>query len=145
MKIQGMDGETEFGGITGQIEVIRFSQGVYHTTMGEARMARSPTMQPITITKLVDKVTPKLYEKSAKGEVLPFITLRFYRGCPDSDPALYFQIELTNVQLLSVRSYHAGAQDSLPIEEVSLNYEEIKWTWSSVQGKVEASWDVEAF
>ena len=142
MKISGIDGEADVGDITGQIEVVRFSQGVYNPMIGELVRADTAIMQPITITKLVDKVTPKLYEKSIKKEVLTSVTLRFYRYCPYSESVLYYQIELTNSQIVSVRSYHTGTPETLPMDEVAFKFEEITWTWFSDQGKVEATYKI---
>ncbi len=142
MKLSEIEGEVAFDDITGQIEVVRFSQGVYNPMTLDARITDTTTMHPFTITKLVDKATPKLYLKSSTGVALPIVTLRFYRGCPDSEPVLYYNVELKNARIVSVRSYHSGIPETLPLEEVVFKFDEIKWTWLSNKGNVEATWKI---
>jgi type VI protein secretion system component Hcp len=53
-------------------------------------------------------------------------------------------VELTNV---TITSFQTGARDgAAPTETLSLNYEEIKWTYVHAdrsKGKVDATWKVE--
>ena len=62
----------------------------------------------------------------------------------------YFKFELKNARVTSYSVSGATEGGGVPTEQISLNYEEIKWTYDKLdsenksKGKVESTWKVEA-
>ena len=106
-------------------------------------------LEDITCTKELDKASPKLAESVCKGKVFPKVEIHLTASYTDSGRVTYYAYELKNVQ---VASYHVGGQgqsESVPVEDFTLNFEEIKVTYTEndskgkKKGNVEYSWKVE--
>lgn len=81
--------------------------------------------KPFTITKEIDKSSPKLMEACVNGRAIPVVRLEFVRK---GEQDRYYEVIIKNVL---VTSYQSGAPSGqAPTESFSLNYEEIKWTYS---------------
>ena len=97
---------------------------------------------PMTITKLVDQATPKLYSALTTNETLTDVTIAFWRsasaGTADKQ---YFTIKLTNAHIVGIRLMgpEAGEPAVEEITELQLTYQKITWTW--VDGGITAQDD----
>lgn len=118
----------------GQIEVLSFS--LDNVKAASQRTAKKPeicggkspaSVQSLTVTKLLDKASPKLYEAAALGTVLPTVTLHLFKSGPV--PVEYATIELTSALVASIHNGGSTADDSFPTETVSMTYGKIKWTY----------------
>jgi len=77
---------------------------------------------PIIITKYIDKSSPLLYKAMANNETVT-ATLRYYRILPNDQQEQYYTIQLSNAKIV-------GIQTAFPnIEQVSILYRNITWTW----------------
>jgi len=77
--------------------------------------------QQLVISKAVDKSTPGLYAALTTNEMLPKVTIKWYRGSEN-----YFITELANAVISSIE-----VQPGTPsgqVENVSFSYQQITWT-----------------
>ncbi len=105
------------------------------------------THDDFVLTKSVDAASPKLAEAVCKGKVFPKVEIEMtssYGGAR----ATYLKYELKNVMVTSY-SVNASGADAVPVENFTLNFEEVKVSYdpqgmkSKSKGKVEAQWKVE--
>jgi len=96
-----------------------------------------------TFTKYIDKATPKLQEYCSSGLVIPYLVVSPAAG--QRQP--YLRYELTNVMVTSCT--RGGSGGGAPTEQLSLNYEQIKWSYKEndrkgkKKGNVDYDWKVE--
>lgn len=105
----------------------------------------------VKCVKVLDKSSPMLMRGLVLGETIPTLTIEFTRATAAGDEP-YLKYELKDV-LISSYSISTGGGDSggaqAPTETLSLNYEEIKVTYTErapagqVLGTVEYTWKVE--
>lgn len=88
--------------------------------------------KPFTITKELDKATPKLILALVGNENLSAVTFSFTRGASTSP---YLTVKLTNASI-------AGRTQTGATEEISFTYQKIEWTW--IDGGIIAVDDWEA-
>ena len=85
--------------------------------------------KPITITKRIDKATPKLYSALTQNENLVSVELRFYRTSAKTGAnELYFTVKLENANIASINN-STDQTSGGEIEMVSFTYQKITWTW----------------
>ncbi|MDH3824586.1 MAG: type VI secretion system tube protein Hcp [Nitrosopumilus sp.] len=123
IKFDGVDGESTDRDHKDWIILLSFSQ---ETWMPEdsATTRDQYEVSDIIVVKELDKSSPKLAESIAKGKVFPKVEIHL-----DSGNETYYAYELTNVMITSYSI--SGTGNDVPIEEFSLNYEEIAFTESS--------------
>ena len=118
---------------------------------GSSRNVQSAIFDDLICTKELDKSTPKLIEAVASGKTYPSVKLDLVQSLGDTSKRLpYLQYELKNT-IVTNHSFSATVNDdgTVPLESFSLNFEEIKVTFSQYgkdgakQGKVEATWKLE--
>lgn len=101
--------------------------------------------EPLTVTKVYDKASPKLYQALCSGERFSNVTLKWYRIDPSGLEEHYFTIKLENAIIVSMRPWTPNcldpATESLQhMEDVSFTYEKIIWTWEPDGIESEDSW-----
>ena len=147
LKIEGVDGEAKEKSHDKWIDVLAFSHNIVGDNVGAVRTSGTPQLAPLRITKMVDKSSPKLYEKCSKGSVIPTVYLECCREL-GGQLKVFYRIELTNAVIISVQDYGITAGD-IPTETVSFGYETIKWIYTeyddtgSSKGNVETEITVE--
>jgi len=102
---------------------------------------------PLTILKETDKSSPKLYQALATGETLKKVKLKWYRISPAGTEEHYFThtLEKAIVIDISADTPVAFLPENEPyrhMENISFNYEKIKWTWEIDGIESEDSWKV---
>ena len=144
LKFDGVDGEAKDDKHEKWIDVLSFSQTISRGDSGNlsARASSSPVFHDIVVVKELDKSSPKIAESIALGKVFPKVEIEL-----TSSAGTYYVYELTNVL---VTSYSVnGDAGERPTEEVSLNFEEIKVTYTEYgsdgnsKGNIEYNWKVE--
>lgn len=78
--------------------------------------------QPLSIVKLMDKASPKLYQALVTGERLE-VELKWYRIDPTGGEEHYFTTKLENAIVVAIKP------SLLHMEDVSFTYRKIIWTW----------------
>jgi len=132
-----------------QIELLSFSHGVAMQITGDVsnteRTSGKPNHQDFTITKYLDKSSPKLNEACCKGD--NFTSIEVVVGRNDKGAVIpLIKYTLKNVVLSSV-SIGGGGGDK-PVETVTLNYNHITWDFHNQKaegaeaGHVPAKWDL---
>jgi type VI secretion system secreted protein Hcp len=154
IKYEGVDGESTDMDHKGWIDLASFSGPVARpgADTGATRRRGDVVLEDIKLVKEVDRASPKLAEAVCKGKVFPKVEIHLTASYSDAGRPNYYAYELTNVRVssYSVRAPDPGASDAVPQEEIALNFEEIKVTYSKAaskgkaKGKVESSWKVEA-
>jgi type VI secretion system secreted protein Hcp len=134
------------------IEILSYNQGVSQPRVGTgsssgAQSAQRADFGDFSFVHHLDKASPKLFLACATGEHISEATLQLHRATGDKQK--YMEYKMTDVIVTSVRP--AGASqggDTLPLEEFSLNYSKIEWTYTSTDNKtgkpmgdVKTHWD----
>jgi type VI secretion system secreted protein Hcp len=127
LKIEGIDGESSDSKHKDWIEVLSYGWGVSQptsaaSTAGSATSARA-SFGDLSITKVLDKSSPKLFLACASGEHLKKVTLELCRAAGD-DKAKYMEYLLEEVVVSNVSI--GGSGNDLPVESITFNYGSIK-------------------
>lgn len=151
IKFEGIDGEAQDKDHNGWSDLVSFDQ-VIHTPGTSTDLTRrrgDVTLEDILVTKELDKSSPKLAEAICKGSVFPKIEIHMTASYTDGGRLTYYAYELKNVMITSYTVGGATATDEVPMESFSLNFEEIRVTYTETdssgksKGNIEYSWKVE--
>ena len=132
IKFDGIEGESTTRH-EGEIDILSFSWGMSQSgTMQTARGggAGKVSVNDLVFTKYVGKSSPVLMEAVASGRHIPTVVLEIERGPGGEERFPYLKYELKNVLVTSYSvGWNSSQADSVPTEEMSLNFEEIKVTY----------------
>jgi len=156
LKIDGVPGESADQDHKDWIELLgfdhKFSQPASATesSAGGGTVGRV-NMGNFSITKYVDKATPKLSEYCCSGKHMPTMTIEMMRASGDSR-VKYMEVKLEDVIVAGVEhGRDEEATDKFPTETVGFNFAKIKWTYTQQQrsdgssgGQVTGGWDLSA-
>ena len=145
LKFDGVDGEATDKDHKNWSDILSFEQSITRgdSSSASTRARGSAVFHDIVITKELDASSPKLAESIAKGMVYPSVEFHLTAGS-----GTYLKYELKNVMITSYSV--GGSADEKPTEQISLNFEEIKMTYTAAgetgtsKGNVEYSWKIEA-
>jgi len=176
VKYEGIDGESKSVGHEGWSEIVSFSQPISKPgggATGTTRRTGDVILEDIVIVKQIDKASPNLAEAICKGTVFPKVEIHLTGPSEGSTcQGTFYAYELKNVLITAYKvtgsnplayALIAPAPDSIlpysgpfivqavdaPMEEISMNFEEIKVTYTECdtsgksKGNVEYSWKVE--
>jgi type VI secretion system secreted protein Hcp len=145
IKFDGVDGESKDANHDKWIDITSFQQTI---TRAQGAVRATPVFEDIQVVKEVDKSSPKLAESLAREQMFPSVIIHFTKSIGGVEEQTYYTYELKNVMITSYSI--GGTADTLPREEISLNFEEIKATYTEYddksgqkKGNVEYSWKVE--
>lgn len=101
---------------------------------------------PLTITKELDKSSPKLFQALTSGEQLTDVKLSYYRISPQGKEELYYTTELKNAIITSARTWVPNCLDMNEktmghMEDISFTYETIIDTWTPDGIEAQDSWN----
>ena len=154
LKVEAIDGESTDSAHEGWIEVLSFSCGVDQPASASASSSGNLSSQradfhPLTISKTLDKASPKLALGAANGEPFASATLQLCRATDDKQP--YMEYKMTDVIISSFRAGGNGGSETLPTEEVAFSYGKIEWKYTQTKvaggkaaGNVAAGWDLKS-
>jgi type VI secretion system secreted protein Hcp len=114
---------------------------------GSTRTRSVPQLSDVNASKLLDRTSPKLREALARGTIYPTVTIDITSVC-EGEEVVLFQYELENVLVTSI-SFNASSGGDVPVEDLSLNYTKVQWTYHrygpgcSKTGDVKAGYDKE--
>lgn len=99
----------------------------------------------ITLTKEIDKASPKLYQALCSGEQLKKVEVEFYRISPKGTEEKYYTIALEKAVIVGARLWvpnclHPDNRQMGHMEDIGLTYEKIVWTWEPDGIEAEDSW-----
>ena len=151
LKIAGVDGESQEKDHKGWSEILSFNQAINNPPV-EGRSGRrlgQADFDDFVVVKSLDKSSPKIAESICKGKVFPKVEIHVSEYYTDAGRVTYYKYELTNVMVTSYSVGGSGDDEVVPMEEFSLNFEEIKVTYTETdnkgksKGNVEYTWKVE--
>ena len=151
IKFDGIDGEFQDKDHKNWSVLESFSQAIHKTgggKTGSSRRGGDVQFEDVHVGKEVDKSSPKLAEAVAKGKVFAKVEIHVTASYTDAGRVTYYAYELKNVQVTSYQV--GGSPEGRPNEQMSLNFEEIKCTYTETdnagkkKGNVDYSWKVEA-
>lgn len=151
MKLGDIKGESTDEGHEGSINLLSVSHDINRETKasGTTRARASATFGDIMVEKSLDKSSPKLQEAIAEGKSFPTAEIEFTRSVGERGEATYLKYELKNVMITSYSFHGNAAGDPIPVDTISLNFGEIKVTYTEFdengnsKGNVEYTWKVE--
>ncbi|MGA1873583.1 MAG: Hcp family type VI secretion system effector [Thermoplasmatota archaeon] len=174
MMVEGIDGEAQDDDHKNWMILDTFGFPTIKVSgAGDVRTGGERTYEPIRIVKRIDKSSPKLMESCVNGEVIPKIVVKYCRLTETDSLVTVMAYEFTNV-VINGYFHGSGNADPVPTEEMqaqtqvkpffdvgkgwsparpseslSLNFEEIKVTYTELdsenksKGNVEYTWKVE--
>jgi type VI secretion system secreted protein Hcp len=103
------------------------------------------THRPMTITKEIDRSSPMLYFALCNNEMLSEVILNWYRLDGTGEHELYYTIHMENAFITRVHPWMPNALDRKNenmkhMEDVSIAYEKIIWTWVDGGVQFEDAW-----
>ena len=151
IKFDGIDGEATDKDHKGWTDLAAFSQLITKPGQGTGATRRrgDVVLEDLHCTKELDKSSPKIAEAVCKGKVFPKVEIHLTASYTDSGRVTYYAYELKNVQVVSYDISGSGQADDVPMENFSLNFEEIKVTYTEndsagkKKGNVEYTWKVQ--
>ncbi|MEL6106326.1 MAG: type VI secretion system tube protein Hcp [Planctomycetota bacterium] len=152
IKFDGIDGECKDKDHKGWCDLASFSQAVHQPgggNTGSTRRRGDVILDDLSCAKELDKSSPKIAEAVCKGKVFPKVEIDLTASYTDAGRVTYYRYELKNVLVTSYNVSGSGQSDDVPMEDFSLNFEEIKVTYTEndskgkKKGNVEYSWKVE--
>lgn len=129
LKIEGIDGESKAQGHQNWHDVTSISwgrgapQAIAEGGMAARRGASGPGQ--MTITKTLDKASPKLMQAMQSGRRIPSAQLDIAKS---GAPAMRY-----NFQNVIISSYRTTGQGGKPVEQFTINFEKVEVTRSGGQ------------
>lgn len=152
IKFDGVDGESKDKNHEKWSKIEHFGQGLHQPgggATGQTRRRGSVVLEDITVSKQLDKASPKIAESICTGKVFPKVEIDLVANYGGEDRQVYYRYELKNVLVTSYSVSGAAQSEDVPMEDFSLNFEEIKVTYTEFNsdgkklGNVEYSHKVE--
>lgn len=149
LKIDGIKGESTDDKHKDEIEILAYTWSISQSSAGGRSTGGGANvgkviMQDFTITKSLDKASPKLFLEAAKGTHIKEVTLTFHRATGEKQK--FMEYKMTDVVISSYSV--SGGGDELPVEQVSFNPAKIEHTYTATDhktgksaGDVKANWD----
>jgi len=153
IKIDGIPGESTDDKHKDWIEILSFSTGVSQPTSGSVSTGGGAASQRaefanFSFAKTLDKASPKLALACADGAHIKEIKLELCRA--GGDKVKYYEIKMDQCIISSyLPGGTAKSGETLPLEEVAINYGKIAWTYTQQKrtdgsggGQVATGWDL---
>jgi type VI secretion system secreted protein Hcp len=153
IKFDGVDGEAQDKDHKGWSDLASFSQGLSQpgsSATGAARRRGDVILDDFSVAKKLDKASPKIAESMCKGKVFPKVEIHLTASYTDAGRVTYYAYQLKNVLVTHYHISGSGQSEEVPFEDIALNFEEIKVTYTEAddkgnkKGNVEYGWKVEA-
>lgn len=132
-KYDGVDGESADANHDKWIDVLSIDWGIIRDVDPASGQLMAPKPRPFRITKEIDKATPLLMGALTTGGTAPNVVVEFTH-MSSAGPVVYLKYELKNVLISSWNASHNEGETSVPSEDFSLNFEEIKVTYTPRDG-----------
>lgn len=130
VKYDGVDGESKDQNHDKWIDVLSVDWGVIRDEDAASGELRAPKPKPFRITKEIDKATPLLMEALVTPGTAPRNLVVEYTRDTSAGRVVYLKYELKNVLISSYQVSGSGQAEGVPTEDFSLNFEEIKVTYT---------------
>jgi type VI secretion system secreted protein Hcp len=151
LEIDGIKGEAQDSKHKDTIEVESFSFGATHSGSFAHGMGGSTgkvSFHDITFTTKTNKASPNLMVAVATGKHLGKAVLRVRKATGDGGQQEYYTITLTDVLVSSYQTGGHAGENSIPVDQFSLNFAKIKFAYKPQNAKggldpeVEGEYDI---
>lgn len=145
-KVEGIPGESSDDKHKDYFDVLSFSHGVAmevdssSTGTGGHSLGKSHH-EPFTVTKLLDKSSPKLTFACAKGDHIPTVVVELWRHIGENSK--YMEYKLSDAIVQSVTPGANG--DERATETITFRYSRIDWTYTEFDNKGKKKGEVKQF
>lgn len=153
IQIEGIPGESTDDKHTNWIEVLSYSHAVSQMSSGRASTSGGRTGErcdhtDFSITKTLDKASPKLALFCCNGTHIPKITMELCRATGDKQKYMVYILSDVIISSVSPGGASQGGE-SIPVETVTMNYGKIEWVYTETdhktgkpKGDVKTHWDL---
>lgn len=147
IKFDGIDGEAQDDKHKDWINLLSFSQGISTPTDPSTGQRVGKPIITLGVSVQLDKASPKIAEAAVNGKHFKQVDIHLTKTT-DQGRVTYYAYELKNVFVTSYNVAGSGQAEEIPTASISLNFEEIKVTYTPVKkdgstgGDVEYSWNV---
>jgi type VI secretion system Hcp family effector len=150
LEVPGIPGES-IAPLPDQIDVLSYQLGLTPPSSGKAKgqgleacgTKRASLLNEISVTKSIDKASPKLFVAAALGTIFPTVTLRIYQPDPLFN---YLTVTLTNALVSSITNGGESSDSDRPSETVQFAYASIDISYAKPGGTpadtAQATWSV---
>ncbi|MEZ5302120.1 MAG: type VI secretion system tube protein Hcp [Verrucomicrobiales bacterium] len=128
MKFDGIDGEANDPTFENWIGIESFEVKVQRVT-GDGTVFPKVEIEPLKISKRIDKSSPILMQVVCDGSVYPKVEINLTRSVGDGSRQTYLKWELSNVHVSSYSISGSAGGESVPVDTISLNFEKIEFTY----------------
>ena len=102
--------------------------------------------KPLTITKAIDKSTPKLMNALTNNETITDLQLKCWQPSSTGAEVQYYTIELVNANISGIRAEmlnnkYPENMNHMEREHISFTYQKITWTWMEGGITAEDDWE----
>lgn len=152
IKFDGVLGEAQDKDHKDWSDILSFNQAISQPgagATGPTRRRGDVVMADFVVVKELDKASPKLAESICKGKIFAKVDIHVTASTTDAGRVTYYAYELKNVMVTDYSIAGSGQAEDVPTETFSLNFEELKVTYTEVdkagaaKGNVEYTWKVE--
>jgi type VI secretion system secreted protein Hcp len=151
LQIDGIKGESMDDKHKDWIECTSVNWGVSQprsatASTGGGHTAERCEHQEVVFTKLADLASPILLQTCSAGKTIPKAKLEFMRADGQGERIKYFEIELENVLIGSIKP--KVEEGSIIQEQVGLKFSKIKWKYTQQKvtggagGNTSGGWDL---
>lgn len=147
LKIPGLEGESNDQEHAGEIEVLSFSLSVSRpATDLSGGGATAPTFSDLSLTKYLDKASPKLHLHTAQGKHFAEAVLVVRKEGVDFVD--YYKIRLQDVVITGVNTHGSVEENNRPKENVNLHFATVEWEYTpqkadgSLGTPIQEGWDL---
>ncbi len=143
---QGLiEGSCELDEREGTILVQAFDHVVEIPTDSRGVASGTRVHRAMSITKEIDKSTPMLYQALCTNEMLTEVILNWYRLDGTGEYELYYSVTMANAFITKIRPWVPNVLDRSNetlkhMEDISITYEKIIWTWEPDGIEYEDAW-----
>jgi type VI secretion system secreted protein Hcp len=143
MKFGSVDGAVTTKGFEKWIELNSFQWGVGRAIGSAARglttrESSEPSISEVTVTKVMDVASNKLFQDAVGGDLSATVTLKFTTTTKDT-VTTFLTYELTNTGL---SGYSVSSGGDAPTEALSLNFTKVMITYTGLGAKTTGGQDV---
>lgn len=148
MKFGNIAGDVTTDGFKDWISVDSFQWGVGRGIGSAAggldnREGTEPSISEVTVSKQMDKSSPKLFQDAVGGDLSTTVKFAFTTTSKDKVDK-FLEYELTNCGL---SGYSISSGGDRPTESISLNFTKVVWSFTAKDAKVGGSpekvgWDL---
>lgn len=151
IKFDGVDGESQDQHHKNWSDIESFDQLIHKPGggTGQHRRRADVVLEDIHVLKELDKASPKLAESVCKGKVFAKVEIHISASYTDAGRVTYYAYDLKNVQIVGYNISGLAQAEDVIKEHLTLNFEEIKVTYTECdekgkkKGNVEYHWLVE--